>query len=509
MANTKPNDSGTRRVEEGEQTAVAVLHAPRLPYSKIIQDEFGVDKNQWRSIVEAHYPNAQTLDSVVLVLSYCKARRLDVFKKPVHIVPMWSSALGKMVDTVWPGIAEMRTTAARTQEYAGKDAAVFGPIIEAKVFSGRATRGNDKSDKTATVTYPEWCQVTVYRLVKGTRCAFVGPKVYWLETFAEAAFGSGVPNAMWAKRSFGQIEKCAEAAALRVAFPEEIGSDYSADEMQGKDRDMIDVTPQSVSSITNAIKADDGPPASDAKPAAEVIDGEFTEAAEDAASARQREEEQPDDDIPDDKPKRIEPCEISTKEADGTTNIKIGVWVDNYIAAVETSTFSGDVLRWGDFNRSTLDFVRGRAASKENWKLIDDQMLRLMKALPDGADPKKAAEITAAAKAKDAAKKAEKISTGTKPTAEKAGTAKQNILPARDMTDSKMPLNAEEYGAAPVDPEEWIKWIDKVLATVTSPHDLENVWNTIVGPSFTGAFPPDQTEAIAIFDKHEKRLDID
>jgi hypothetical protein len=38
---------------------------------------------------------------------------------------------------------------------------------------------------------------------------------------------------MWCRRPFGQIEKCAEAAALRRAFPEEIGNEYTAEEMEG------------------------------------------------------------------------------------------------------------------------------------------------------------------------------------------------------------------------------------------------------------------------------------
>ena len=34
------------------------------------------------------YPGAST-ESVLMVLDYCKARKLDPFLKPVHIVPMW------------------------------------------------------------------------------------------------------------------------------------------------------------------------------------------------------------------------------------------------------------------------------------------------------------------------------------------------------------------------------------------------------------------------------------
>ena len=39
---------------------------------------------------------------------------------------------------------------------------------------------------------------------------------------------------MWASRPVGQLEKCAEAGALRRAFPEEIGNDLTAEEMEGQ-----------------------------------------------------------------------------------------------------------------------------------------------------------------------------------------------------------------------------------------------------------------------------------
>ncbi|CAJ0997499.1 hypothetical protein SODG_005668 [Sodalis praecaptivus] len=54
-----------------------------------------------------------------------------------------------------------------------------------------------------------------------------------------------VPNAMWKKRPYGQIAKCAEAQALRKAWPE-IGQQPTAEEMEGKTLDVIDarnVTP--------------------------------------------------------------------------------------------------------------------------------------------------------------------------------------------------------------------------------------------------------------------------
>lgn len=195
------------------ETALAV----RLPHTPAIQQNFGVDVNTWKVLVEAVWPEAQCAESVIMALSYCKARNLDPLKRVVHIVPIWNKAKGKMVDTVWPGIAEIRTTAARTKTYAGRDATIFGPDVTMK---WQREKGPD-----VEVTFPKWAQITVYRFVEGQRVAFAGPAVHWLETFAATKDGS--PNSMWQKRPRGQLDKCAERAALATAFPEESGDDFS------------------------------------------------------------------------------------------------------------------------------------------------------------------------------------------------------------------------------------------------------------------------------------------
>lgn len=212
---------------------VVVLKAPRLPYHEAIQERFGVDKSGWKALVEAIYPNAKTPDAIVMALSYCRARNLDPFKRPVHIVPMWSSAVGAMVETVWPGISELRTTAFRTGNYAGMSEPEFGDLIT-QTFTGKATKGTAKGQtRSIEITFPEWCRITITRDLNGKERKFVGPKVFWLESYAKWA-DTEVPNEMWAHRPSGQLEKCAEAAALRRAFPEEIGNDLTAEEMAGQ-----------------------------------------------------------------------------------------------------------------------------------------------------------------------------------------------------------------------------------------------------------------------------------
>jgi phage recombination protein Bet len=169
-------------------------------------------------------------ESVALVFDYCSARKLDPLKKPVHIVPVWSNRRGKMVDAIMPGISEVRTTAMRTGKFAGMDETKFGTTITQDV-------GDMKGFQ-----YPEWAQTTVYRMIENNRCSFPGPRVYFLEAYATKGRDTYTPNAMWAKRPWGQLEKCAEAAALRRAFPEEIG--LTAEEMAGRasDEELPNVT---------------------------------------------------------------------------------------------------------------------------------------------------------------------------------------------------------------------------------------------------------------------------
>jgi phage recombination protein Bet len=204
---------------------------PAVADMKLPEDaiSYGIDHKKWRVLVEAVFPNAKTAAAIVLALGYCKAKGYDPFKRAVHIVPVYNSALKKMVETVWPGINSILTDAARTGAFAGIDPPVYGDDVT-RTF--REYNENGTVKREVEITFPEWCRITVYRMVSGVRCPFIG-EVFWEETYAKSSRWSEIPNEMWSKRTRGQIAKCAQAAALRLAFPE--AADYTAEEMEGKE----------------------------------------------------------------------------------------------------------------------------------------------------------------------------------------------------------------------------------------------------------------------------------
>ena len=180
------------------------------------------------------YPGASP-ESIKMVLGYCRAAGLDPMQKPVHIVPMWDGKARQMRDVVMPGINLYRIQAARSGQFAGMSEPEFGP---------------ERTDTIGgqSIAYPEWCRVTVKRLVGGQVAEFTA-REFWLENYATKGGQekSIAPNAMWTKRPRGQLAKCAAAQALRIAFPE-IASQPTAEEMEGKalHQDATDPAPAAI-----------------------------------------------------------------------------------------------------------------------------------------------------------------------------------------------------------------------------------------------------------------------
>ena len=205
------------------------------------------EKELLKVVADTLYPGAK-ISSVEMVLSYCKATKIDPMLKPVHIVPMSvkNAETGQYAfrDTVMPSIGFYRICAERSGKYAGISEPEFGPDVK-ETLSG------------VTVTYPKWCKITVYKIIDGTKCSFTA-KEFWLENYATKKHDSSAPNAMWKKRSYGQLAKCTEAQALRKAFPELITSQPTFEEMEGKD--LMGQKPKNVSAAPSKVyesKADE------------------------------------------------------------------------------------------------------------------------------------------------------------------------------------------------------------------------------------------------------------
>lgn len=169
-------------------------------------------------------------ESIKMVLDYCRAAGLDPMQKPVHIVPMYSKELQGMRDVVMPGISLYRIQATRTGSYAGTTEPDFGDDIT-EVLGG------------IEITYPKWCKVTTKRILENGDIAEFTAIEFWKENYATKGRDVLTPNAMWLKRPYGQIAKCAESQSLRKAFPE-FASQPTAEEMEGCE---IDITPHQAS----------------------------------------------------------------------------------------------------------------------------------------------------------------------------------------------------------------------------------------------------------------------
>lgn len=208
------------------------MNAPIARHRAAIQ-ALDMSEDELVSVLQSSvYPGAK-LESIKMVIGVCKASGKDPLKKPYHIVPMQVSTgkkdsqgwdIKEWRDVIMPGINDYRTDAARTGQHAGTSEPEFGPDVTEDLDGVR-------------ITYPQWCRVVVKRQLPSGLVVEHVAKELWKENYATKSGKSDAPNAMWKRRPYAQLGKCAEAQALRKAFPE-VGSQPTADEMEGKEIDM-------------------------------------------------------------------------------------------------------------------------------------------------------------------------------------------------------------------------------------------------------------------------------
>lgn len=156
-----------------------------------------------------------TDDEFELFLAQCRRTRLDPFNKQIHAVKRWDSKQKREVMSVQIGIDGLRVIADRSGEMDGTE----GPYW----------CGDDGAWKDVWLSRaaPVAAKVLVFR--KGIERPFVG--IARLDAFA-AMKDDGTLLFMWAKMPDHMLAKCAEALALRKAFPNDMSGLYIPEELR-------------------------------------------------------------------------------------------------------------------------------------------------------------------------------------------------------------------------------------------------------------------------------------
>lgn len=188
--------------------------------------------------------NGATADELALFLGQCKRTGLDPFSKQIHAVKRWNKAAGREVMSIQVGIDGFRLIADRTGQTDGQD----GPM-----WSDESGVWHDVWLKTKP---PSAAKIVVYR--KGQNRGYTG--IASLSEYCQTD-RNGNPQSMWAKMPATMLAKCAEALALRKAFPQELSGLYTADEMAQADNGIDHAPPVTAKKPLTLPPVEDAPDA--------------------------------------------------------------------------------------------------------------------------------------------------------------------------------------------------------------------------------------------------------
>ena len=183
--------------------------------------------DEQRKMIRDAFANGASEQEFSVLMEVAKARRLNPLMRQIHFVSRWDSQRSRNVWATQVSIDGLRAIAERTGIYAGQDEAEFIESPDGAI---------------------KCCKVRVYRKDWGDRAA-VGV-AYWSEyvqTYRDKSSGKDVTAPMWRKMPHVMIAKCAEAIALRKAFPEDMSGLYTPDEMGQADNErVVDTTAETV-----------------------------------------------------------------------------------------------------------------------------------------------------------------------------------------------------------------------------------------------------------------------
>lgn len=157
-------------------------------------------------------------------LQLCRHKRLDPFSRQIYLIPRRQKVDGQYVDVYTPqtSIDGFRAIAHRTKLMDGADPPMWcGP--DGAWREVWLDRNNP----------PAAAKFTVYK--RGARHGFTAVAIFGEYAQTYRRDGQMHLTAMWARMPALMIAKCAEALALRKAFPEDLSGIYTDDEMAQAD----------------------------------------------------------------------------------------------------------------------------------------------------------------------------------------------------------------------------------------------------------------------------------